>query len=309
MKKQLIFTLYTLLTLFLSKSAIHAQCGVGTNGWTLTAPNACQWYSYNIGAGEYEYMTLQQGVSYTFNLTSSAGTFNWGTFFGQSVCINGTPYSNSVNYTAPTNGSYSIGTERLGSNYGYYWNGVSATLSYAPITPATPGAISGTTTLCEGGTGSYSIGSVTYAKNYLWEYSVDGGASYSTVTSSGSTSVNITWPSVVTTNAYVRVRAQNGPCSSSNYAYLNVNLLANPTAPTTATLSPASTEVCKNQLVGLSAAATGGVNQGCTIEYRYTTDGGATWSNASTTVPTGLSSAISGMNRIQIQSRRNNCNV
>ena len=309
MRKLFVNRLYFLVLFSISTFVVRAQCNVGTNGWTLAAPTSCSWNYYGIGAGEYEYIPLVQGVSYQFNLTSSAGTFNWGTFFGQGVCISGTTYANSVNYTAPTSGSYAIGTERLSGNYGYYWNGVSATLSYAPITPNTPGAISGTTTLCEGGSSSYSISNVTYAKNYLWQYTVDGGASYTTVTSTGSNTVNITWPSVVTSNAYVRVQAQNGPCSSAGFAYLNVNLLANPSSPTTATLSPNATEVCKNQLVGLSGAATGGVNQGCTIEYRYTTDGGSTWSSPSTTVPTGLSSAISGMNRIQIQSRRNNCNV
>ncbi|MFZ9588042.1 MAG: hypothetical protein ACO29U_10625, partial [Crocinitomicaceae bacterium] len=230
MKKQFYINFFALV-LLLMPSLVKAQCNVGTNGWTLSSPSSCGWYSYNIGAGEYEYMYLDQGVSYQFSLTSSAGTFNWGTFFGQGVCINGSGYGNVVNYTAPTAGTYSIGTNRLGSNYGYYWNGVSATLYYAPITPGNPGSISGTNVLCQGATATYSIGAVSYAKNYLWQYSVDGGASYTTITSTGSTSVTFTWPNVVTSAAYVRVLAQNGPCTSSGWSYYNVNLLATPTAP------------------------------------------------------------------------------
>ena len=307
--KKLFYNSILVFILALMPLIAKSQCNVGTNGWTLSAPSSCGWYNYNIGAGEYEYIYLDQGVSYQFNLTSSAGTFNWGTYFGQGVCINGSSNGNSVNYTAPTAGNYAIGTNRLSANYGYYWNGVSATLSYAPITPAIPGAISGTNVLCQGANATYSIGAVTWAKNYLWQYTTDGGATYSTITSTGGTSVNFTWPNVVTSAAYVRVRAQNGPCISADFAYLNVNLLASPSAPTTATKSPNVNEVCKNATVGLSGPASGGTNQSCTIEYRYSTDAGSTWSNASTTVPTGLSSAIPGVNRIQIQARRNNCNV
>jgi len=75
------------------------------------------------------------------------------------------------------------------------------------------------------------------------------------------------------------------------------------TPPTTATLSPASSNVCAGTTLTLTGAASGGTDAGCTIiEYQYSTDG-TNWSTASTSIPSF--SAVTGTNTIQ--ARRNSC--
>jgi gliding motility-associated-like protein len=276
----------------------------------MSTPNSCSTYYRTLGSGQYEQITLTQGVTYSFDLSSAyLPNSSWSehsVFWGGGVCINGTSNGNSVIYTAPATGNYNIGTNRItNGDWRYYFNYQSATLAYSPLQPNQPGGISGLTTVCSGSTATYSIGAASYAKDYAWEYSTDNGNSYQPYTYSGSTSINLTWPSVGNANGYIRVKSQNGPCSSA-WTYLYVGILEQPTAPTTTTKSPNNNQVCINQQVGISAA-TGGVNQGCTIEYRHTIDGGNTWSAPYTTVPSGLSSSVSGNNRIQIQARRNSC--
>ncbi len=307
------FRLNFLLSFFLFfaiSGTVYSQCNVGTKGITLSSPTSCSTYNYSIGSGEYEYLNLQENVTYQFNLTSASLSYwaPWQIFWGNGICIDGTSNGTSVKYKAPSSRNYNIGTNRV-TSYGYYWNGVSATLSYSPVTPAYPSAISGLSNACKGSTVTYSISSATDAKDYVWEYSVNGGVTYTNLTSSGGTSVSFAWPtgSSGTLQGVVRVKSQNGPCSSAWRTY-NVNVLDQPTAPTSAVkLANANvSEVCIDYAVGISSVS-GGIDQGCTIEYRYSTDGGNTWSLESTTPPTGLSSSVKGVNRIQIQARRTSC--
>lgn len=301
--KNLLFSIIVIL--FFGSNAFSQVCNIGYGG-NYTSPAGCQLNSRPIGAGEYGTMSLTEGVSYNFGLSSAALVYNYNgvclnAYYSNGICINSGSNGTSVNYTAPYTGNYNVGTNRINN----YFNGVSATLSYRPIQPARPVSISGTNVLCVGSTVTYTIPSVSYVKDYTWQYSVDGGASWGLITPNGGTSVTVTWPNTVTNNAFIRVKAQNGPCEST-WTSQNIQLYAQPTPPTTATKTPNVGEVCINTNVGIGVAS-GGVNQNCTIEYRYTIDGGLIWSSASTSPPTGLSSAIKGTNRIQIQARRMNC--
>ena len=315
-----LYFLLSVLMFFILSISSYSQCNIGTRGWVLAQPTGCGTYNYSIGSGEVEAIDLEGEVTYQFNLTSASlnyvpGAPGWPNnrvFFGNGICINGASNGTSVTYKAPSTSRYNIGTNREVS-YGYYWNGVSATLSYAPVQPGLPASISGLNNVCKGVAVTYSIASATNSKNYSWEYSVNGGGNWTTVTTTGSTSVSITWPTnpTGTLQGVVRVRSQNGPCFSGWRTY-NVSVVDQPTAPTTAVkVANANVpRVCINQQVGI-VSVSGGINQGCTIEYRYSINGGdqpgGTWSNASTTPPTGLSSSIKGANRIQIQARRTNC--
>ena len=300
----------SLLILFSFTQNSYSQCNVGTTNSAFATPNGCGDYYRDLGCGQYEQMSLTQGVTYSFNLSSAyLPNSNWSAaavYWGGGVCINGSSNGNSVLMTAPYTGTYNIGTNRITNNdWRYYFNYQSATLTYRPVQPAATSAISGQTVVCSGSTVSYSVSQATYAKDYAWEYSTDNGASYAPITYTGSNTINFTWPNVGNANGYIRVKSQNGPCSSG-WTYLYVSVVEQPTAPTTTVKSPNTNQVCINQQVSISAA-TGGVNQGCTIEYRHTIDGGNTWSAPYTTVPSGLSSSVSGNNRIQIQARRNSC--
>lgn len=301
--KNLLFL--TIAFLLFGSNAFSQVCNQGYGG-NYTSPAGCQLNSRSIGAGEYGTMSLTAGVSYNFGLSSAALVYNYNgvcvnAYYSSGICINSTSYGTSVNYTAPSTGNYNVGTNRINN----YFNSISATLSYRPIQPARPTSISGTNVLCVGSTVTYTIPSVSYVKDYTWQFSVDNGNSWQTVNGYVGTSATITWPNTVTNNAYVRVKAQNGPCEST-WTSLNVQLFAQPTPPTTATKTPNVGEVCINTNVGIGVAS-GGINQNCTIEYRYTIDGGLIWSSPSTTPPTGLSSGIKGDDRIQIQARRMNC--
>jgi gliding motility-associated-like protein len=258
-----------------------------------------QCFSQNVwmGAGEYGTMYLESGVSYQF-LHVSNGSFSSG------ICINGSFSGSDFIYTAPSTGNYNVSAYRSS----WFWNWNSANIEYYKVTPGQPGSISGAATVCSGSSATYSIGGVSYATNYRWEYSINNGVNWIPLVSNGGTSYNMAWPSIVTNIARIRVRAENGGCASA-WREFAVNIVDQPTAPTTATYSPVASEVCKNQTVGLTGAATGGVNQGCTTEYRFTTNGGNTWSSASTSLPTGLSSSVSGANLIRIEARRVSCST
>ena len=288
---------FLLVVLFTSLKS-NSQCNIG-NTATYSNPVNCSTYTKQLGAGEYGTMNLTQGVSYYFSLSSSALVYSNG------VCINGVSGNYPVTYTAPSTGGYTVGTNRI--NNGFNYN--SATLIYYPITPALPSAISGPTTVCSGALNvTYSVTAAANVKDYTWEYSVDNGNSYVSITNSGSNSVSFNWPDVVTNSAFIRVKAQNGPCITG-WQNLNVKIVEQPTVPTSAPKSPNLDEICLNDVVGITGAATGGIDQGCTLEYRYSIDGGTIWSAASIVEPTGLSSSIKGVDRIIIQARRVNCST
>ncbi len=289
-------TLFFIFFLLFNLNTQAQVCNIG-NTATYSNPTNCQTYSKSLGAGEFGSMSLTGGVSYYFSLSSSALVYTNG------ICINGTSSNYPATYTAPSSGSYTVGTNRI--NGGYNLN--SAVLTYYPITPSTPGSISGSSNVCSGALGvTYSISNIANTKDYYWQYSTNNGVSYTDIATNGTNSVTFNWPSVVTNTAYIRVKSQNGPCSSG-WSTLNVHILSQPTFPTTAPKSPNVSEVCINDLVGITGVATGGIDQACSLEYRYSIDGGLIWSSASSTRPTGLSSALKGTNRIQIQSRRVNC--
>ncbi len=304
------FLLSFLLILGFTASVQSQTCNVGTRGITLNSPTSCTNYTYNIGSGEYERLNLESNVTYQFSLQSAAVSYwaPWLIFWSNGICINGSSFGTSVKYKATSTTAHNVGANRV-SSYGYYWNGVSATLSYYPVRPSYPSAISGLNNVCKGSSVTYSISAAGDAKDYVWEYSINGGASYTNITSSGGTSVSFAWPtgSSGTLQGLVRVKSQNGPCSSDWRTY-NVTVVDQPTAPTTAVkvANANVSQVCINYPVGIISSS-GGINQGCTIEYRYSTDGGNVWSLASTTPPTGISSSVKGASRIQIQARRTSC--
>ena len=301
--KKLLFA--TIAFFIFGLNAFSQVCNLGYTG-NYPTPSGCQTYSRSLGAGEYGNVQLTSGVSYNFVLNSTATQYNSNgigvnTYYSNGVCINGGSNGTSFNYTASYSGGYNVGTNRINNNF----LNVSATLYYKPIIPATPSSISGTTNLCVNTSATYSVPFVNYVKDYTWQYSLDGGSSWFTPTTSGGNSITINWPNTVTNNASVRVKAQNGPCESS-WVTLGVKLYAQPTPPTTATKTPNVGEVCINTNVGIGVAS-GGENQNCTIEYRYTIDGGLIWSSPSTTPPTGINSGVKGTDRIQVQARRVSC--
>ncbi len=98
------------------------------------------------------------------------------------------------------------------------------------------------------------------------------------------------------------IAKRSGLSGFSEFAHAKSNLC--PTSPTTATKNPNIATVCAGTTITLSSAATGGEDASCTIEYRYSTDGGTNWSSASSAISSFA--AVANGNNI-IQARRNNC--
>jgi hypothetical protein len=84
---------------------------------------------------------------------------------------------------------------------------------------------------------------------------------------------------------------------------LTVNVVADPTTPTV-TRSPVDGTVCVGQTLSVTAPSSSGGTGTCNFEYRYSTNGGGTYTAWSTTVPSFA--AVAGASNI-IETRRN-CN-
>lgn len=103
-----------------------------------------------------------------------------------------------------------------------------------------------------------------------------------------------------------RISCMTG-CTSSDWGTVaSWTGVAQPTAPTTATKLPDVAAVCTGAVVTLSGPATdGNAGLSCSIEYRFSTNGGTSWSSASTTIPSFA--AGMGTDTNLIQARRSSC--
>ena len=166
------------------------------------------------------------------------------------------------------------------------------------------------TTVCEGANGSFTI-AATGAITYQWQVSTDGGLTYNNV-SNGSVYSNVTTVTLNLTavpasfnNYMYRCVATNGSGNTpSNPATLTVTAL--PVSPTLLAKTPASGTVADGTPVSATFNAGSG-GSGCTDDYRYSTNGGATYlpytpgTNISTT---GLAA---GSGFVFIEGRRAGC--
>jgi hypothetical protein len=163
-----------------------------------------------------------------------------------------------------------------------------------------------TLTLSAGASGGTNAG---VGCTIRYQYSTDGGTtwigpsatipSFAAVYPAGATKTNI-----IQAN---RSSCQTG-CDDSPWATMATwTIVQDPTSPTTATLNPNVASVCDGTTLSLAGAATGG-NAGvsCSIEYRFSTDGGSSWSSASTSIPSFSAVGTSSNDNI-IEVRRNSC--
>ena len=184
-------------------------------------------------------------------LTSSgAGGGTWSIVSGGGT-ISGTYTYNPANITAAT-----TVVVRYVDGCG---NGSNVSFTVNPL-PGTPGAISGTTTPCNGVSTTYSISAASAATSYTWTYSGGG-------TPSGSgTSVTLS----PTSSGTLSVTATNS-CGNSSTTTLAITVVSIPAAPSTPT---GTTPVCN----------------GSSGNYAVTAISGATsytWSYSGTGTPSG----------------------
>lgn len=101
-------------------------------------------------------------------------------------------------------------------------------------------------------------------------------------------------------------RTQSGNCYDWT-GVVSVTLSAQPTDPTSATPTPAtSTVVCVGATLSVTAP-TGGTDAGCQFEYRFQNAGSATWSAWGTTNSFTVTQTGSGASAAKIQVRRGAC--
>lgn len=89
-----------------------------------------------------------------------------------------------------------------------------------------------------------------------------------------------------------------------NFAAIDFNVVAQPTAPTNAVKIPNTASVCEGSTLTINGAASGGeAGVSCLIEYQYSVNNGVNWISTGTSIPSFT--AVTGTNIIQ--ARRAGC--
>ena len=178
------------------------------------------------------------------------------------------------------------------------------------ITPPTINTNPANTAVCENAPASFSI-TATNALTYQWQE--DQGSGFNNLSNSGvysgvtTTTLNIS-AAALSMNGYTYrcVASNGGGSTNSTAATLTVNAL--PASPTLLAKTPASITVADGTPVSATFNAGSG-GTGCSDDFRFTTDGGATYlpytpgSNISTT------GVAAGSGFVFIEGRRANCSA
>jgi uncharacterized repeat protein (TIGR02543 family) len=204
------------------------------------------------------------------NQASSASVY--GIYYKKATESSWTAFSNYAGYPNPITGLQPCTTYEfkyfatgyagpyLGSNYGTAYNtvfGPTKTFTTLSNAPATPGTISGSTTVCAGGgSQTYSISAVTDATSYEW--TLPSGWSGS----STSTSILAT-PGSSASSGSITVKAKNS-CGSSAIRSFAVTVNTPPTAPTS--ISATTLSVIEGASTTLTASG-GSAGSGCTYQW------------------------------------------
>jgi large repetitive protein len=185
--------------------------------------------------------TVCQGSSQTYIISSVSGasSYTWTlpsgwTGSSTSTSISATAGATSGNISVTANNSCGSGTSRT----------LSITVS---TTPAQPGSITGSTTVCQGSSQTYSISSVTGATSYTW--SLPSGWSGS------STSTSIT-ATIGASGGDISVTASNS-CSTSTARTLSITAIATPEAPTLGAITQPTCAVATGGVVLSGLPSTG----------------------------------------------------
>jgi hypothetical protein len=214
--------------------------------------------------------TICSGTNNTYSITpvSGATSYTWTLPGGWT----GTSTTNSINTTASsTSGNMSVtANNSCGSSAAQI---LAITVNSIP---ATPGTISGTTTICSGSNNMYSITAIAGATSYTW--TLPSGWSGSSTTNSINTTAGVT-------SGNITVTANNG-CGSSPAQMLSITVNIPPATPG---IISGSTTICEGSANTYSITAVPGATS-----YTWTLPGG--WSGTSTTNSINTTASSTGGN-------------
>ncbi|OJW80941.1 MAG: hypothetical protein BGO69_19860 [Bacteroidetes bacterium 46-16] len=174
----------------------------------------------------------QTGVAYSVPANANVNTYTW-SYSGTGATINGNG-TNAI--TIDFSATATSGTLTLDETNFCGTTSNTFSITVTPI-PAQPGAITGTTTPCQGTTGTpYSVAAVPNATSYTWTYSGTGA----TINGNGTNSITIDFNNTATSGT-LSVTASN-TCGTS--AAQTVALTMQPGAFQPGAFTTASTTVC-----------------------------------------------------------------
>jgi gliding motility-associated-like protein len=234
-----------------------------SGNYTVTGSNACGNVSETVfvlvntipvtpGAISGTNSLCADAATYSITGISNATDYNWTVSGGGTIISGQGTTSVDIAWTGPS-GNYTVSVAAANNCGG----SSAATLSVTilPAAPATPGNISGNTSVCPG-VENYSVANVTDATSYNW--TVSGGGTIAS--GQGTNNISISW--TTTGGPYtVSVTASNS-CGASVARIINVTV--NP-APTSPTITGNNETICEGESATLTATgSTGG-----TVTYSF----------------------------------------
>ncbi|HRK80595.1 MAG TPA: hypothetical protein PLZ12_04080, partial [Saprospiraceae bacterium] len=220
-----------------------------------------------------------QGSAQAYSISAVAGatSYTWNLPAGWS----GTSTSTSISTTAGSTG----GAILVSANNACGASSPSVLNVNVSPTPTQPGAITGSSSVCQGSSQAYSISAVAGATSYTWNLP-SGWSGAST-----STSINAT---VGSAGGAILVSANNA-CGASSPSVLNVNVSPTPTQPGAIT---GSSSVCQGSSQAYSISAVAGATS-------YTWNLPSGWSGASTS--TSINATVGSTGGAILVSANNAC--
>ena len=216
------------------------------------------------------------GQVYSIGSVANATTYTWTVPSGWAV-TNGAGTTSITVTTGSTgqNGNISV---TAGNSCGTS-SASNLAVTVSPATPATPGAITGTSALCSGQSGQiYNISSVSNATTYSWTvptgWTINSGA--------GTTSITVTTGSSGQ-NGNISVTAGNS-CGTSSASTLAVTVISAPATPGTITGTTSQCASLAGQVYSI-ASVTGATTYTWTVPTGWAITSGA--GSTSITVTTG----------------------
>lgn len=260
--------------------------------------------------------TVCSGASVTFTATGNLGTGSGSYQWQQSSSSTG-PFTSisgqtSTSYSAPTG---TVGTTYYRVTYSTPGDGCDVATSLVrsvTVVPDPTVSISGTDVIVCTGTGaSYTItgNNGTGGATIVWESGPTTTGPWSVISGATTATYNAPTSSVGVTYYRATYSTSGSGCDPAVSAVRRVEVVADPTAPTTATFTPNQATVCTGITLTLTGPASGGDSGlGCEIHYRYSTSSGSggSWVYTGTTIPSFTSATVSGSTNI-IQAARINC--